>query len=213
MATTMKRQILNYFTHPSFLDFDQKQGVLRTRGGTRLCVVNEDFLRGFVNAVEHETGQATPIILRRCGKFFGERLARRFETELTEFSGVSMRDRAMYEFSALVQDMWLGCGMGEITVQWEMGQHGFLPIVLQGDPMVEIDAGNQTMDDLFAGILEGFIGHFAGGELHCVQTGDERIGSADGTTFVVANQELAKKVEPLVKDKTTHSEIVRQLVN
>ncbi|MEO0813386.1 MAG: hypothetical protein AAFY60_11025, partial [Myxococcota bacterium] len=94
-----------------------------------------------------------------------------------------------------------------------MGQHGFLPIVLQGDPMVEIDAGNQTMDDLFAGILEGFIGHFAGGELHCVQTGDERIGSADGTTFVVANQELAKKVEPLVKDKTTHSEIVRQLVN
>lgn len=209
----MKRQILNYFTHPSFLSFDEKQGVLRSRGGTRLCMVSEDFLKGFVNAVEHETGQATPIILRRCGKFFGERLARRFETELTEFSGVSMRDRAMYEFSALIQDMWLGTGMGEIQVQWEMGQHGFLPVTLQGDPMVEINAGNQKMDDLFAGILEGFMGHFAGGSLVCVQTGDERQGSPDGTTFVVANEDVAKRVEPMVQQNTRHSDIVRQLMN
>lgn len=213
MAIDMKRQLLNYFTHPSFLSFDQKQGVLRSRGGTRLCVVSEDFLRGFVNAVEHETGQATPIILRRCGKFFGERLARRFETELTEFSGVSMRDRAMYEFSALIQDMWLGCGMGEISVNWEMGQHGFLPVTLTGDPMVELNAGSHKMDDLFAGILEGFMGHFAGGELACVQTGDERLGSPEGTTFVVAKPDLVSRVEPLVQQNTPHSDIVRQLAH
>ena len=62
---------LNYFSHPAFLQVDLKAGVLRSRGGARLIGVNEDFLRGFVLACEHEVGPATPLILRRCGQRFG----------------------------------------------------------------------------------------------------------------------------------------------
>lgn len=58
---------INYFTDPAFLSFDNRAGILRSRGGTRMLGVSEDFLRGFVDACEYETGQATPGILRRCG--------------------------------------------------------------------------------------------------------------------------------------------------
>ena len=42
-----ERRALNYFTSPDFVKLDVKTGVIRSRGGTRMIAVNEDFLRGF----------------------------------------------------------------------------------------------------------------------------------------------------------------------
>lgn len=206
-----ERRELNYFTHPEFVALDVKAGVLRSRGGTRMLAVGEDFLRGFVAACEHETGPAAPMVLRRCGEFFGQRLARRFEAELGQFSGVSVRDRKMAEFDLLIRDMWAGCGLGKIAVDWSMGQHGFLPVELVDSPMQDIGPSGHVGDDMFTGIIGGFIGSFCDAEMRCVQTGDARLGDRDGTTFIVAPFEIAKRVEGLKANRAPHREIVAAL--
>ena len=206
-----ERRDLNYFTSPHFLRFDVKSGVLRSRGGTRMIAVNEDFLRGFVAACEHETGPAASLVLRRCGEFFGRRLARRFEAELGQYAGVSLRDRNMVEFDALVRDLWDGCGLGRIEIDWDRGQHGFLPIRLSDSPMQDIGPSGHTGDDMFAGILCGFFSGFCDADMRSVQTGDLRLGDKEGTTFIVAIVEIVRRVEGMRANKQRHSEIVAAL--
>jgi hypothetical protein len=206
-----ERRELNYFRHRDFLRLDVQAGVLRSRGGTRFLAINEDFLRGFVAACEHETGPAAALVLRRCGEFFGARLARRFEAELGQYAGVSVRDRPMIEFDALIRDLWRGCGLGDVHVDWARGERGFLAIRLIDSPMQDIGPSGHVGDDMFCGVFAGFFGEFCDTEMRCVQTGDVRLGDRDGTTFIVAPFEVAKRVEGMRANRVRHSEIVEAL--
>lgn len=202
---------LNYFSSAAFLRCDLKAGVLRSRGGTRLVGINEDFLRGFVMACEHETGPATTLILRRCGRSFGVRLAARCERELSSYLGRSLRDCTMGELDALVQDLWRGCGLGDIAFGWGFARHGFISVKLTNSPMQDIGVKGHVSDDMFCGIIEGFIDHFASGSLRCIQTGDLRLGSKDGTTFILVGSELLPRLEELIERKLSQTEIVARL--
>lgn len=202
---------LRYFSSPAFLQTDLKAGVLRSRGGTRLVGISADFLRGFVTACEHETGPATPLILRRCGQFFGSRLAKRYEGELSRYLDQGLRDISMGAFDILIRDLWEGCGLGELTIDWSAGQNGFLPVLLGHSPMQDIGPKGHVADDMFCGVLEGFLNHFSGDSLACVQTGDARLGDKGGTTFILAGPGLMPRVQSLVKVATPHAQLVAQL--
>lgn len=205
------QRALNYFRHPDLLRFDVKAGVLRTRGGTRVLAVSEDFLRGFVAACEHEAGPAASLVLRRCGELFGARLARRFEAELGQFAGVSLRDRSMAEFDELLHDLWLGCGLGDLQVDWSRGERGYLALRLIDSPMQDIGPSGHVGDDMFSGVLSGFFGEFCDAEMRCVQTGDARLGDRDGTTFIVGLFDVAKRVEGMRANKSSHRQILEAL--
>jgi hypothetical protein len=202
---------LNYFSSRDFLTCDLKAGVLRSRGGTRMIGINDDFLRGFVLACEHETGPATALILRRCGQFFGQRLARRFEQELGGYFASPLRDRPMLEFDLLLRDLFCGTGLGELSIDWASGQHGFLSVALGNSPMQDIGPKGHIADDLFCGAIEGFFSHFASGSLSCIQTGDARLGDKSGTTFVLATSEVLPRLQALVAAKTPHAQLIAQL--
>ncbi|MBL9008306.1 MAG: hypothetical protein JNJ46_28860 [Myxococcales bacterium] len=202
---------LNYFSSPQFVRSDLKAGVLRSRGGTRLIGISEDFLRGFVVACEHETGPATSLVLRRCGRFFGARLARRCEDEISSYLGRSLRDGTMSEFEVVLQDLWTACGMGELRIDWSRGQFGFLSAKLVNSPMQDIGPKGHVADDMFEGVIEGFIDHFAGDDFTCIQTGDVRLGDREGTTFVLVPRDWVSRVRTLLAGKTAHSQLVAQL--
>lgn len=202
---------LNYFTSPNFLRADLQAGVLRSRGGTRLVGLSADFLRGFVRACEHEAGAATPVILRRCGLFYGGRLARRIEGELNAHLTAPLRDCLMLEFDGLLKDLWCGLGMGELEVGWPCGQRGFLPVTLVNSPLQDIGPSGHVADDTFCGLLEGFFGHFATDGLTCLQTGDLRLGDKAGTTFILAVPDVLPRLQSLIRSKTAHAAIVSQL--
>jgi uncharacterized protein len=206
-----ERRELNYFRHPNFLRCDIQAGVLRSRGGTRFVAISEDFLRGFVTACEDEAGPAAALVLRRCGEFFGARLARRFEAEIGQFAGVSLRDRQMAEFDELIRDLWRGCGLGDVEIDWARGERGFLAVRLVDSPMQDIGPSGHVGDDMFCGILAGFFGEFCDAEMRCVQTGDLRLGDREGTTFIVAPFEVAKRVEGMRANRSRHSEILAAL--
>ena len=206
-----EKRNLNIYSHARGLRFEARRGVVTNRSGTRLIGVSEDFLRGFVAAMENEVGNATPMLLRKCGVFFGKRLAQRFENEIGAFAGVAARDRPMSEFGALLKDLWTTYGLGNLSVDWSKGSLGIIPIKLDGSPMQDIGPKGHVSDDLFQGIFQGFFSHFTGPSVRCVQTGDLRLGSKEGTTFVVTVERLAKRVEQMAADRIPHSEIVSRI--
>ncbi|MCA9694262.1 MAG: hypothetical protein R3A51_07860 [Nannocystaceae bacterium] len=202
---------INYFTDPAFLSFDNRAGILRSRGGTRMLGVSEDFLRGFVDACEYETGQATPGILRRCGEFFGRRLALWFERELSQHAGVSLRERAMIEFSLLIHDMWRGLGLGVLEIDWRRGDRGLIGVTLTDSAMSRVGVESHVGEDMFEGILEGFFANFCDGPVACAQTGDARLGDKSGTTFVITTPARVDRIRALRDDGASHEEVLEAI--
>lgn len=208
----LQKRNLNFYSHKNGLKIDVRNGVVTNRGGTRLIGVSEDFLRGFVAAIENEVGTATQLILRKCGVVFGRRLAQRFENELSTFAGFATRERPMSEFGVLLKDMWTTYGFGDISIDWTKGSLGIIPIKLEGSPMQDIGPKGHVADDLFAGILQGLFSHFTDPGVRCIQTGDMRLGHKEGTTFIVAMERLAKSIEQMAEDRLPHSQIVTRIV-
>lgn len=204
------RKNCNYFSNPGHVSFDVRRGVYESKAGSRLIAVNDDWLRGFVTALEHEAGQATPAILKRCGEFFGKRLAQRFDKELSNFAGVPLRDRTMNEFVRLLDDMWVSYGMGKLEIDWSQAE-SFIAIRLRSSPMQDIGPSGHVGDDLFCGVLEGFFGHFSEAPIEIVQTGDERLGDRDGTTFVVGEASFVKRATEMKSEGIRHRDIVTRL--
>ena len=198
------------FGRPDYLTFDVDAGVLRNRCENRLIAVNDLWLRGFVSALEHETAGAAPGILRRCGQVFGGRLAQRFESEVSQLGDVHLRDRTMNEFCVLLDDFWQASGMGELDIDWEHAER-FVSIRLVGSPMQDLGPSGHVGDDLFAGILTGFFEHFADTDIKLVQSGDQRLGDKDGTTFLLGSPEVIERARKLRQGKVRHGEIVKQL--
>ncbi len=208
----MSRGALNYFSTPGFLEFDNRKGTLRSRGGMRMLGVSEDFLRGFVEACEYETGPATPALLRRCGEFFGRRLALWFERELSQHAAASIRERDMAEFSALLHDLWRGLGLGVISVDWRHGGRGVIAIKIEDSAMSTIALEEHVGEDMFEGLLEGFFTSFCDGPIRCVQTGDARLGDKQGTTFVIASRAREAELRGLKEQGVAHAELVAAIV-
>lgn len=207
----IERRQLNYFSRPDFLRYDVRGGVLRSPGGTRMLAVSRSFLRGFVAACLHEAGPATGLILRRCGEFLGSRMARRMDAELGQAAGISLRDRTMAEFDALVRDLWFAYGLGEIDVDWSRGQHGFLAIQLIDSPTRDLGDNTLTGDPLLCGLLGGLFGGFGDVALRCVHTGELAQDTRAGSSFIVAPDAMVKQVEDLRSVDTPHAEIVASL--
>lgn len=199
-----------YFGRSDYLQFKVEAGVLSSQGGHRLIAVNDEWLRGFVAALEHETATAAPGILRRCGEVFGQRLAKRFENEVSTLGDAHLRDRTMNEFCVLLDDFWRGSGMGLLEINWENADR-FLSIALRDSPMQDIGPSGHKGDDLFAGILRGFFGYFSDAPVELVQTGDVRLGDREGTTFILGAPEVIEEVAKLREDKVRHSKIVEQI--
>jgi hypothetical protein len=199
----------DYFSRDYF-DLDHRRGVLRSTGGTRLVAVTETFLRGFVVALENETGPAAASVLRRCGEFFGQRLARRFESEIGHYAEISIRDRSMAEFDALVCDLFNGCGFGQLLVSWELGRHGCLAIDLEGSPMQDIGPNGHVGDDLFTGTLQGFFGSFCDASMRCLQTADYRRGDKR-TRFLLVPESSYAEIEDMLKRGSKHDDLVAYL--
>lgn len=210
MLGLASRRGCKYFSAPSYLGYSVEKGVLRASSGSRLVAVNDEWLRGFVAALDHETGAAASGILRRCGVTFGRRFAQRFESEVTTMGSVHLRDRTMNEFCILLDDLWMSSGMGKLKLDWTHVER-FVSVRLEGSPMQDIGSSGHTGDELFAGVLEGFFSHFSDAPLQVLQTGDERLGDREGTTFLVGAPDAIEVARKLHGESQRHSEIVRAL--
>ena len=99
----------------------------------------------------------------------------------------------MAHFEALIMDLFSGLEWGQIQIDFATQEDTILPVSLQNSPMQDIGPKGHVADDLFCGLL-GLFPCFAGDDIVCIQTGDLRLGSKDGTTFLLAFPDQVKRV-------------------
>lgn len=201
----------NYFASDVYVRGTLELGLLENRRGDRLLALPSVFLKAIYNGLDHETGQATWLVLRNCGLWWGKNFYARFCEELSDYYKKPIAAFAMAEFLQAMQECWRTHGWGQVELDTDYHRQGFLVVMIQNSPFTaEVTEAKQPSGALEAGILQSFFSQLTGRELECVQTTCESLG-ADRNRFVLGLGSRLQSVTALVEEGQSHDAIMQML--
>jgi uncharacterized protein len=184
----------NFFSPDAYLQGDFETGLIESRGGARLIALPEVLLQGLFAGLEEEVGQASSIVLFKCGYRWGKNFYRRFGEEISEYYGKNLAQMEMAEFLECLKQCWKTYGWGLLDLEFKYYQQGFLIAKTKNSPFIEVaPPGKKPVGFADAGILSGFFSQLTGTELHCIQTACESL-KAPCNYFVLG---LASRINPI----------------
>lgn len=205
------RLLNGYFSRPDYFRADVALGTLRTAAGTRMCVLTDDFLRGFRAAVQFECGKATDRVFKKCGVRWGTTFVQRFDRELTDHYGVPARDVSAGLVIHCLDEAFRYHGWGKLAVDLAHYDAGLVCLTLTDSVLAEVSgAADKPADALMAGFFAGIFRHYAQQELDCQQT-DCPTRGADASRFVVGLPDRLAEVPKWVAERVGHAAVVRRL--
>ncbi|MBE7383945.1 MAG: 4-vinyl reductase [Leptolyngbya sp. SIO1E4] len=201
----------NYFANDVYVRGILELGILENRQGSRLLALPDALLKAIVLGLNNETGQATPFVLRSCGLWWGKNFYARFCEELSKYHHTSIADLSMIEFLQALQECWRTHGWGNLHLNTDYHNQGFLVIEVQNSPFTaHLIQPDQPSGALESGVLQVFFSQLTGRDLACVQTSCESLG-ADRNRFVLGLESRLQSVEALVQEGKPHDAILKIL--
>lgn len=201
----------NYFASDVYVRGTLELGLLENRQGARLLALPDTLLKSIVSGLTSETGQASYLVLRNCGLWWGKKFYARFCDELRDSYQQDIADLPMVDFLQSLKACWLTHGWGVFNLNTTYHQQGFLVVEIQNSPFTlnSVRTG-QTCGALESGILQSFFSQLTGRELVCVQTSCESLG-ANCNRFVLGIESRLESVESLVQQGQPHGAIMKML--
>jgi len=201
----------NYFASDVYVRGTLELGLLENRRGDRLLALPDALLQSIVSGLNKETGQATRLVLRNCGLWWGKNFYARFCEELSEYYRKSVADLPMVEFLKALQECWRTHGWGNLDLNMDYHQQGFLVVEIQHSPFTaHAIQENQPSGALETGVLQAFFSQLTGRDLTCVQTSCESLG-ADRNRHILGLANRLQSVEALVQEGQPHDAIMQML--
>jgi len=125
----------DYFAEGDYVVTDPGKGVMRSRAGTRMVALTEDFLRGLREALDSECGPGADLVLRTCGRAWGADFARRVEKELSEFHGKPLQSEPLGSFEASLTSLFSHHGWGATRFDFTQHARGLIVVAVR-DPVL-----------------------------------------------------------------------------
>ncbi|NER78523.1 MAG: 4-vinyl reductase [Leptolyngbya sp. SIO1D8] len=202
----------NYFASDLYIRGSLELGILENRQGSRLLALPDNLLKAIISGLNNETGQATQFVLHSCGIWWGKNFYARFCEELSEYYQKPVAEISMLEFVQALQECWRTHGWGNLHLNTDYHQKGFLMIEVQGSPFTaHAIQPNQPSGALESGVLKVFFSQLTGRDLDCVQVSCESLG-ADRNRFVLGLEKRLQPAKDLAQEGRPHDAIMQTLI-
>lgn len=200
------------FYETDYLRHDLLLGTLHNRNGTKLCYMAGELLFGIQKALEDETGPAWRLILKRCGRIWGRRVAQRFAAETSQFYNRPLNDLPMEEFVALLEGQFRYHGWGLLKLDFTHAEKGIIQASLRNSAFVEsVGASATPIDSLVSGLLSELFQEVSERkDLECYETECTAQGK-DVCRFVIGTEGRVGIVPELIEQGWSHDQVVRHL--
>lgn len=210
-ADEVRPKTRNFYREEEYFSLNVSSGVLRNSAGVRMLTVPEELLLGLHRGLEEETGIAAPVILYKCGRWWGRQFARRHALEMRQFYDTDAGDLPLGFFLQVLRRVWALYGWGKLDLSFALREHGFIEVVV-ANPIYSEVVGNlgRPSEQLLAGILASLVSHMSGQELECVQTTCKSRGE-QRATFLVGIRSRTDVVAAWVKQNRSHADIVHAI--
>jgi len=201
----------NVYTLEDYLRHDAKNGTVFTRNAQRTFHVSEDFIIGLQAGLEQEVGDASAIVMYKCGFQWGLADMRRFETTMAREYG---QDVQAANINFLMETWWWPLqarGWGSWEIDFSKNDQGIVVINLY-DSVVAKTLGEvgKPVCYLYAGMFAGVLTHMsrrplAGIEIQCYAMG------ATYCRFVIGAEKRINAVEFWLEEGATASDVLGKL--
>lgn len=203
----------NYYAPSVYVQSDLESGLLSSRHGDRLLALPEALIKGIYSGLEHETGQASRLVLRHCGQLWGKEFFRRFASEVGDTYQRPLAEIEMGVFLQSLQQAWRTHGWGILSLDWTHQDQGILIVRVAHSPFAALAPQNpaRPLGFLEAGLFATWFSQLTGRDLGCVQTSSEATGSAS-EQFIVTTADRLKAAESWVDAGQTHEQVLQKVL-
>ncbi|MCS7031983.1 MAG: 4-vinyl reductase [Gloeomargarita sp. SKYG116] len=201
----------DYFAPGVYVQGDLELGTLSNRRGNRLLAIPEYLVQGIYQGLAQEIGKASPLVLQRCGRRWGQHLFARLAEELAEYYGKPIGELTMQELVYCLTRCWQVHGWGQLQFDWRYRPHGFIHVQVQHSPWVQPGRGNgQPSAHVEVGLLETLFRQLTGREVACVQIACISLGHG-ANQFLIGLPERLRTVQEQVAAGVDAATILAQL--
>jgi len=201
----------NVYTLEDFLSYDAKGGTIRTRNAQRAFHASEDFIVGLQAGLEQEVGDASAVVMYKCGYQWG--LADMKASEANMFREYG-RDIQAMNINMVLETWWWplqALGWGSWGVDLAKGDQGIIVVNLYDSAVAKsLGEVGKPVCYLYAGMFAGVLTHLsrrplAGIEIQCYAMG------ANYCRFVIGAEKRINAVEFWLEEGATASDVIAKL--
>jgi uncharacterized protein len=169
---------------------DLRMGTARSGLGRELYM-GTDTLRGIVDALRYEAGDAWRLLLHSCGRAWGRRVVRTSETRLQQAVNARTGQLSVEEFDQWWEDWFAAQGWGRLRLDLQHADAGIVVATLENSLWVEVLPDfDEPVDHLIAGVLAAVFTDVAGRELDALEVACVRAGSPRCVFAITTGQRL-----------------------
>ncbi len=187
-------------------------GILHNRYGTKMCFMPSELMLALKQVLEEETGEAWVNILKRVGRIWGRRVARRFEKEITEYYSRPLHEIPVKELARILEGYFRYHGWGDLKLEFDRAEYGFIFARLQNSAFVEVTGrASMAVDSLVSGLLAEFFCQLSERtDIECIETECSAQGYPE-CRFVVGLASRLAIVERMTEEGASHEQIVQRI--
>lgn len=201
----------NVYTMEDFFRPDPDAGTVMTRNAQRTFHVSEDFIVGLQAGLEQEVGDASAVVVYKCGFQWGIADMRRFETTMAREYGQDIHS-ANLQF--MMETWWWplqAMGWGSWEIDFSKHEQGIIVINLYDSAVAKsLGEVGKPVCYLYAGMFAGTLTHLArrplsGIEIQCYAMG------ANYCRFVIGAEKRINAVEFWMEEGASASDVIAKL--
>jgi uncharacterized protein len=201
----------NVYNRDDFFKFAVREGTIHTRNGLRAFLASEDFVVGLQQGLETEVGDASAMILYKCGfkwglqdmKFFVPMIENEFGQKLNEMNAAFFLEQWWWQLQAE--------GWGSWKVDTSQRKQGMIFIDLYESAIAKsLERVGKPVCHVYAGLFAGVFTYLtkydlSGIEVQCYAMGE------DFCKFIVGAEKRINAAEFWHKEGATAAEIIEKL--
>lgn len=201
----------NYYHPEEFFSSDSTKGTIHLRDGQRAARVSEAFINGLHVGVEDEVGDASGLIMYRCGYQWGLEDMKRFATRMRQEFGGGKQDIWQMNMGFVFESWWWPLtveGYGGWTLDLGFLKKGITVAEIRNSAVAQsIKMANKPVCHLYAGLFAGALSVYDKAERGAIEIQCYAMGN-DACKFLIGDQKQVNAAEFWRKEGASAHEIV-----
>lgn len=201
----------NYYNRDDFFTFAVDKGTIHTRSGLRAFLATEDFVVGLQRGLEEEVGDASAMILYKCGFAWGMEDMKTFVPMVEREFGKKLNEMNAKFF---LETWWWPLqteGWGAWSVDMSQRKQGMIFVDLF-DSAIAKSLGNvgKPVCHVYAGMFAGVFTYLAKRDLSGIEVQCYAMGE-DFCKFVIGAEKRINAAQFWLKEGATARDIIERL--
>jgi predicted hydrocarbon binding protein len=204
----------NYFVPEEFVKRDPETKSLRLRDGQRGVLASEDFIAGLHTGSHEEVGDASNLIMYKCGMEWGLQDMKRFADRMRHEFGGGKHDIWSMNKKFVMESWWWPLtleGWGGWTIDYSFAKQDMTFVTIRNSAVAKsMEQVGKPVCHMYAGMFAGVFSFFDKKERDCIEVQCYSMGN-DCCKFLVGNKEKVNAAEFWRREGANANEILEKI--